>query len=43
MRDDEGECDPCRGPIDLDTGIVHVRTGPKAAAPAERPGPDARP
>ncbi|MFF1720002.1 DUF6191 domain-containing protein [Streptomyces sviceus] len=32
MRDDEGEADPCRGPIDLDSGIVHIKIGPKAAA-----------
>ncbi|MFJ5035281.1 DUF6191 domain-containing protein [Streptomyces sp. NPDC088560] len=42
MRDDEG--DPYRGPINLDSGIVHIRIGPKAAASAERRrGPDARP
>lgn len=35
MRDDEGEGDPCRGPVDLDSGIVHIRVSPKAAAPAE--------
>jgi hypothetical protein len=35
MRDDEGEGDPCRGPIDLDSGIVHIRAGPKAADPAK--------
>ncbi|MBX7554925.1 DUF6191 domain-containing protein [Streptomyces sp. NPDC004232] len=44
MRDDEGEGDPYRGPINLDSGIVHIRIGPKAAASAERRrGPDARP
>jgi hypothetical protein len=44
MRDDEGEGDPCRGPIDLDSGIVHIRIGPIAAASAERRrGRDARP
>ncbi|MFE1751054.1 DUF6191 domain-containing protein [Streptomyces anandii] len=44
MRDDEGEGDPYRGPIDLDSGIVHIRIGPRAAVPAERRrGPDARP
>ncbi|MEU0210797.1 DUF6191 domain-containing protein [Streptomyces canus] len=32
MRDDEGEADPCRWPIDLDSGIVHIKIGPKAAA-----------
>lgn len=34
MRDDEGEGDPYRGPIDLDSGVVHIRVGPKAADPA---------
>ncbi|MER5452331.1 DUF6191 domain-containing protein [Streptomyces sp. NPDC002766] len=27
MRDDEGERAPCRGPIDLDSGIVRIRIG----------------
>jgi hypothetical protein len=35
MRDDEGEGDPCRGPIDLDSGVVRIRVGPEAADPAE--------
>jgi hypothetical protein len=42
MRDDEGEGAPCRGPIDLDSGIVHIRIGPKTARPGKmtsRPGP----
>ncbi|MEU5531843.1 DUF6191 domain-containing protein [Streptomyces sp. NPDC020362] len=35
MRDDDGEGDPYRGPIDLDNGIVHIRIGPKAPESAE--------
>jgi hypothetical protein len=34
-RDDEGEGDPYRGPIDLDSGTVHIKIAPKAADPAE--------
>jgi len=34
-RDDEGEGDPYRGPIDLDSGTVHIRIDPKAAESAE--------
>lgn len=33
MRDDEGEGDPCRGPIDLDSGIVHIRVKPESGRP----------
>ncbi|WP_377273224.1 DUF6191 domain-containing protein [Peterkaempfera sp. SMS 1(5)a] len=34
-RDDEGEGDPYRGPVDLDSGTVHIRIGPKAAGPRQ--------
>jgi uncharacterized protein DUF6191 len=34
-RDDEGEGDPHRGPIDLDSGTVHIRVAPGAAASAQ--------
>jgi hypothetical protein len=34
-RDDEGEGDPYRRPIDLDSGIVHIRISPKAADSAQ--------
>ncbi|WP_225839797.1 DUF6191 domain-containing protein [Streptomyces sp. NK08204] len=34
-RDDEGEGDPCRGPIDLESGIVHIRIGPQATDSAQ--------
>lgn len=46
-RDEEGEGDPYRGPIDLDSGVVRVRAAatpeaPAAAAPAtEPPAPEA--
>ena len=32
MRDDEGEGDPYHGPIDLDSGTVHIRIGQKRPA-----------
>ncbi|WP_225849293.1 DUF6191 domain-containing protein [Streptomyces sp. HPF1205] len=36
-RDEEGEGDPYRGPIDLDSGVVRIR----AAAAPEAPAPEA--
>lgn len=32
MRDDEGEGDPHRGPIDLDSGVVRIAAPQRAAA-----------
>lgn len=32
MRDDEGEGDPHRGPIDLDSGVVRFAVPQRAAA-----------
>ena len=40
-RDEEGEGDPHRGPIDLDSGVVAIRaTGEPAAGPATDPETD---
>ncbi len=37
MRDDTGEGDPHRGPIDLDSGAVQIRVAP-VVAPVVEPG-----